>query len=50
MNAELLIESPKSVTAEEITALYIRRLEKDIRSRHDIWLWTHRRWKHKRPL
>lgn len=50
MNAELLIESPNSVTAEEITALYIRRLEKDIRSRPDIWLWTHRRWKHKRPL
>jgi KDO2-lipid IV(A) lauroyltransferase len=26
-----------------------RRLERDIRNYPDLWLWTHRRWKHSRP-
>jgi hypothetical protein len=27
---------------------FTKRLEKDIRRKPEIWLWTHRRWKHKR--
>lgn len=32
-----------------ITEIHTRRLEADIRSQPDNWLWTHRRWKHIRP-
>lgn len=32
-----------------ITETYTRRLESDIRSQPENWLWTHRRWKHQRP-
>jgi Kdo2-lipid IVA lauroyltransferase/acyltransferase len=32
-----------------ITEIHTRRLEADIRSQPEIWLWTHRRWKHQRP-
>lgn len=33
----------------EITEIHTRRLENDIRSQPENWLWTHRRWKHIRP-
>jgi KDO2-lipid IV(A) lauroyltransferase len=33
-----------------ITEIHTRRLEADIRSQPENWLWTHRRWKHKKPL
>ena len=32
-----------------ITEIHTRRLETDIRSQPENWLWTHRRWKHQRP-
>jgi KDO2-lipid IV(A) lauroyltransferase len=32
-----------------ITEIHTRRLEADIRSQPENWLWTHRRWKHERP-
>jgi Kdo2-lipid IVA lauroyltransferase/acyltransferase len=32
-----------------ITEIHTRRLETDIRSQPENWLWTHRRWKHERP-
>jgi KDO2-lipid IV(A) lauroyltransferase len=32
-----------------ITEVHTRRLESDIRSQPENWLWTHRRWKHVRP-
>jgi KDO2-lipid IV(A) lauroyltransferase len=32
-----------------ITEIHSRRLEADIRSQPENWLWTHRRWKHERP-
>ena len=44
------ISGDPSRTGEgEITARYIAYLEKAIRNRPDNWLWSHRRWKHKRP-
>lgn len=49
LECELLIEDPKSAGSGEITVTHIQRLEKDIRSQPEIWLWTHRRWKHQRP-
>jgi Kdo2-lipid IVA lauroyltransferase/acyltransferase len=33
-----------------ITEIHTRRLEADIRSQPENWLWTHRRWKHAKPL
>ncbi len=32
-----------------ITEIHTRKLETDIRSQPENWLWTHRRWKHVRP-
>jgi Kdo2-lipid IVA lauroyltransferase/acyltransferase len=32
-----------------ITEIHTRKLEADIRSQPENWLWTHRRWKHERP-
>ncbi|MBK6775205.1 MAG: lysophospholipid acyltransferase family protein [Flavobacteriales bacterium] len=49
MCAEVLVPDPKNTTEEAINELHTRRLEADIRNKPDLWLWTHRRWKHKRP-
>lgn len=50
MTVETLVENPAEVPAGEITERHTARLERDIRERPDLWLWTHRRWKHKRPV
>ena len=47
--AEMLIENPKTTNTGEISELHTRRLEKDILAQPEIWLWSHRRWKHKKP-
>jgi KDO2-lipid IV(A) lauroyltransferase len=49
MTAEPLVEDPTTMTEGEITEVHTKRLEQDIRNYPDLWLWTHRRWKHKRP-
>ena len=49
MRFELLIADPANTPEGQITELHTQRLEQDIRSRPEIWLWTHRRWKHKPP-
>ncbi len=46
--AETLFENPKDTVEGEISEAHTRRLEKDIRQQPEIWLWSHRRWKHKR--
>ena len=50
MDAEMLLEHPASVAEDVISELHTRRLERDIIERPETWLWSHRRWKHKRPL
>ncbi len=45
---ELLFENPKETEEGEISKAHTRRLEKDIMAQPEIWLWSHRRWKHKR--
>lgn len=45
---ELLFENPKETRENEITETYIRRLEQEIIKMPETWLWSHRRWKHKR--
>lgn len=47
--AEELFANPKSTAEGEISEAHTRKLEKDILEQPAIWLWSHRRWKHKRP-
>ena len=44
-----LIENPSEVKPEEIMIAYVRKMEEIIKAEPEYWLWTHRRWKHKRP-
>lgn len=42
-------DTPKETAHGEITEKITLLLEKDIQAIPQYWLWTHRRWKHKRP-
>lgn len=42
-------DEPKETKQGEITEKVSRMLEQDIIAQPEYWLWTHRRWKHKRP-
>jgi len=44
----LITDDPRHTTQNEITEKYIRFLENSIRENPDNWLWSHRRWKHRR--
>jgi len=46
---QLLFDDPASTSEGEILETFTKRLEKDIIDDPVIWLWSHRRWKHKRP-
>ncbi|HNR54114.1 MAG TPA: lysophospholipid acyltransferase family protein [Flavobacteriales bacterium] len=49
LQVETLVADPRSTDEGEITEIHTRRLEQDIINYPDLWLWTHRRWKHQRP-
>jgi KDO2-lipid IV(A) lauroyltransferase len=49
MRFEELAPHPAGMPEGAISEAHTRRLEQDIRRRPEIWLWTHRRWKHRRP-
>jgi len=49
MTVEPLVENPVHTQVGEITEIHTKRLERDIRNYPDLWLWTHRRWKHRKP-
>ena len=44
-----ITQCPKEVENNVILETQLRILEKDIKSQPHNWLWSHRRWKHKRP-
>jgi KDO2-lipid IV(A) lauroyltransferase len=44
----LITDSAAKTQEGEITEEYVKRLEAAIRKRPHNWLWSHRRWKHKR--
>lgn len=44
-----LIENPSEVEPEKIMDAYVRKMEEIIQAEPEYWLWSHRRWKHKRP-
>ena len=48
VDSEILVADPKITKEGEISELHTRKLEKDILTQPEIWLWSHRRWKHKR--
>ena len=45
---EELCINPKKTIKGEITSLYLRKIEEKITQKPEFWLWTHRRWKHKK--
>jgi Kdo2-lipid IVA lauroyltransferase/acyltransferase len=50
MKVELLSQNSSTLKENEITELYIRRLEQIITANPENWLWSHRRWKHKKLI
>lgn len=48
MSFEQLYDGTEEVAENEITERYVRCLERMIRQRPELWMWSHRRWKHKR--
>ncbi|MEJ7587492.1 MAG: lysophospholipid acyltransferase family protein [Ferruginibacter sp.] len=48
LEAELLQMPPYVGTEGTITETHTRKLEADIMAQPETWLWTHKRWKHKR--
>ena len=48
-HTKLICEDASTTEPGEITDSHLRLLENDIRNAPEFWLWTHRRWKHKRP-
>ena len=45
---ETLTENPEETNDGEITKIYFDRLESQIKKNPSQWLWSHRRWKHKK--
>ncbi len=46
----LLCDKPQEVEKGEVVRLYKNKLEEIIRNDPSYWLWSHKRWKHKRQL
>jgi Kdo2-lipid IVA lauroyltransferase/acyltransferase len=50
LDIELLYEHTKGLSEDLITETHVRKLEENIREKPEYWLWSHRRWKHKKPV
>lgn len=48
MYMDLLYDGKEAVGDHELTVRYVRALERVIRECPELWVWSHRRWKHKR--
>lgn len=46
---EMVTSDPAAMSEDEILELYTKKLERDIMAQPEVWLWSHRRWKHKKP-
>ncbi len=46
---ELLFENPKEFSETEIIKKYVEKMEEVIGEKPEFYLWSHKRWKHKRP-
>ena len=45
---DILTQNEQEISEEELTELYVHKLEKAIQEQPETWLWSHRRWKHQR--
>ena len=50
LNIELLFERTSGLPEHLITETHVKRLEELIREKPEFWIWSHRRWKHKKPV
>lgn len=48
LNVELLFEHTAGLPEHLITETHVKRLEEIIRAHPEFWIWSHRRWKHKK--
>ena len=48
MSFEPIYDGEEQVAEYEITERYVRKLEAMISEHPELWMWSHRRWKHKR--
>jgi Kdo2-lipid IVA lauroyltransferase/acyltransferase len=48
--AEVLADQPARTKDGEISEMHTQRLAADIKLLPETWLWSHKRWKHKRPV
>jgi Kdo2-lipid IVA lauroyltransferase/acyltransferase len=49
LNVELLHEHTAGFSEEDLTETHVKRLDEIIREKPEFWIWSHRRWKHKKP-
>jgi Kdo2-lipid IVA lauroyltransferase/acyltransferase len=45
-HAELATDNPAALPEGELTKLYVKYLERVMTENPELWLWSHRRWKH----
>jgi Kdo2-lipid IVA lauroyltransferase/acyltransferase len=50
LDIELLLDHTAGLSENLITETHVRRLEEIIREKPENWIWSHRRWKHKKPV
>jgi KDO2-lipid IV(A) lauroyltransferase len=50
LDIELLFDHTEGLPEHLITETHVKRLEEIIREKPEYWIWSHRRWKHKRPV
>lgn len=47
---QLICEDPSTMAFGEITEKHVKILENIIKAQPEYWLWSHKRWKHKKPV
>ncbi|MFZ2286012.1 MAG: lysophospholipid acyltransferase family protein [Bacteroidales bacterium] len=50
LDFKVITEHPSDETPDYITSRYAQMLEEVIRAKPEYWLWSHRRWKYKKPV
>jgi KDO2-lipid IV(A) lauroyltransferase len=50
LDIELLFDHTAGLPEYHITDTHLKRLEEIIIRNPEYWIWSHRRWKHKRPV
>ncbi len=50
LHVELLNDHTAGLSETEITETHVRKLEQIINDKPEYWIWSHRRWKHKKPV